>query len=98
MHSFNALNKPDVYGALYGTGYFYEWANATSQFDNRIKHILNHEHSTLGKPWKALSDYIFAFEAENEAMIGKVIDGPLGSLKYCIPFDRFMIIGLRLHC
>jgi mannan endo-1,4-beta-mannosidase len=34
-------------------------------------HILNHQHSTLGKPWKQLSQYIFGFEAENEAMIGK---------------------------
>lgn len=35
-------------------------------------HILNHVHTTLGQPWKTLSDYIFAFEAENEAMIGNV--------------------------
>jgi mannan endo-1,4-beta-mannosidase len=60
-----------LYIQWYGTGYFYEWANATSQFDNRLKHVLNHQHSTLGKPWKDLSDYIFAFEAQNEAMIGK---------------------------
>ncbi|KAI5124677.1 hypothetical protein M0805_004285 [Coniferiporia weirii] len=71
MHSWNALSAGDVYGAEYGTGYFYEWANATSQFDNRLKHVLNYVHSSLGKPWKELSDYIFAFEAENEAMIGK---------------------------
>ncbi|KAA1471168.1 glycoside hydrolase family 5 protein [Dentipellis sp. KUC8613] len=71
MHSWNALSGGDVYGKLYGTGYFYEWANATSQFDNRLRYILNHQHSTLGKPWKELSDYIFAFEAENESMIGK---------------------------
>lgn len=71
MHSFNALQAGDVYGALYGTGFFYEWENATSQFDNRLRHVLNHNHKTLNKPWKELSDYIFAFEAENEAMIGK---------------------------
>ncbi|VDB83765.1 unnamed protein product [Peniophora sp. CBMAI 1063] len=74
MHSFNALSRPDVYGKIYGTGYFYEESQATSQFDNRLKHILNHVHSTLGKPWKELNQYIFAFEAENEAMIGKGID------------------------
>ena len=32
---------------------------------------MNHVHSTLGVPWKSLSNYIFAFEAQNEAMIGK---------------------------
>lgn len=72
MHSWNALSAGDVYGQWYGTGYFYEWANATSEFDNRLRHILNHNHKTLNKPWKELSEYIFAFEAENEAMIGKV--------------------------
>ncbi|KAL5495243.1 hypothetical protein ACEPAI_706 [Sanghuangporus weigelae] len=70
-HSFNALEGGDVYGALYGTGFFYEWENATSQFDNRLRHVLNHEHKTLHQPWRELSDYIFAFEAQNEAMIGK---------------------------
>lgn len=72
MHSFNALEGGDVYGALYGTGFYYEWENATSQFDNRLRHVLNHEHKTLHQPWKKLSNYVFAFEAENEAMIRKV--------------------------
>jgi mannan endo-1,4-beta-mannosidase len=54
----------------YGTGLFYESINATTQFDNRLKHILNHQHSTLGVPWKQLSGYIFGFEAQNEAMSG----------------------------
>ncbi|KAL1952291.1 hypothetical protein VTO73DRAFT_1440 [Trametes versicolor] len=40
-------------------------------FDARLVHILNHVHTTLGKPWKELNEYIFGFEAENEAMIGK---------------------------
>ncbi|EJD44896.1 glycoside hydrolase [Auricularia subglabra TFB-10046 SS5] len=71
MHSFNALSGGDAYGKIYGTGYFYEWANATQQFDNRLRYIMNHVHSTLGKPWKELSSHIFAFEAQNEAMIGK---------------------------
>ncbi|EJD03939.1 beta-1,3-mannanase [Fomitiporia mediterranea MF3/22] len=72
MHSFNALQGGDVYGATYGTGFFYEWQNATSQFDNRLRHVMNHVNPQLNKPWKQLSDYIFAFEAQNEAMIGKV--------------------------
>ncbi|KAH8118747.1 beta-1,3-mannanase [Phellopilus nigrolimitatus] len=71
MHSFNALEGNDVYGAAYGTGDFYEQDDATTEFDNRLRYALNHVHSTLNKPWKELSGYIFAFEAENEAMIGK---------------------------
>lgn len=69
MHSFNALAAGDVYGAEYGTGYFYEQTTPQQQFDNRLKHVLNHVHYTLGKPWKELSDYIFAFEAENEVYV-----------------------------
>ncbi|KAI0344085.1 glycoside hydrolase [Trametopsis cervina] len=71
MHSFNALQAGDVYGKIYGTGYFYEQATPQQAFDKRLQHVMNHVHSTLGKPWKELNDYIFAFEAENEAMIGK---------------------------
>ncbi|KAH9933245.1 glycoside hydrolase [Epithele typhae] len=74
MHSFNALAAGDVYGAIYGTGFFYEQATPQAAFDKRLEYILNHEHTTLGKPWKELRDYIFAFEAENEAMIGKGAD------------------------
>lgn len=71
IHSFNALQAGDVYGQVYGTGYFYEQQSAISAFDNRIRHVLNHNHKSLGKQWKDLKDYIFAFEAQNEAMIGK---------------------------
>ncbi|KAI0336245.1 glycoside hydrolase [Cubamyces sp. BRFM 1775] len=71
MHSFNALAAGDVYGKEYGTGYFYEQAYPQQAFDARLIHILNHVHTTLGKPWKELNQYIFGFEAENEAMIGK---------------------------
>ncbi|QRV94694.1 Cellulase (glycosyl hydrolase family 5 protein) [Ceratobasidium sp. AG-Ba] len=71
MHSWNALSGGDIYGKWYGTGYFYEHSDAISGFDNRLRHILNHTHKTLGKPWKQLNQYIFAFEAQNEAMIGK---------------------------
>jgi mannan endo-1,4-beta-mannosidase len=70
MHSFNALSGGDVYGRRWGTGYFYSQSDAIAAFDNRLRHVLNHQHSTLGKPWKSLSQFIFAFEAQNEAMIG----------------------------
>ena len=72
MHSFNALQAGDVYGRQYGTGYFYEQDFPQQAFDKRLVHILNHNHTTLGRPWKQLKEYIFGFEAENEAMIGKV--------------------------
>lgn len=72
MHSWNSLSAGDVYSNTYGTTDFYESSDATSQFDNRLKHVLEHVHTTLNKPWKELSEYIFAFEAENEAMIGLV--------------------------
>lgn len=72
MHSFNALEAGDVYGAEYGTGFFYQEQAPQIAFDRRLVHVVNHNHTSLGKPWKELSDYIFGFEAENEAMIGKV--------------------------
>ena len=74
MHSFNALQAGDVYGAAYGTENFYTDSTAQSAFDARLQHVMNHVHTTLGQPWKELSDYIFAFEAENEAMIGSGSD------------------------
>ncbi|KAH9839971.1 glycoside hydrolase [Rhodofomes roseus] len=70
MHSYNALGSHDAYGKWYGIGDFYSDSEAQSIFDARLKHILNHVHTSLNKPWKELSDYIFGFEAENEAMIG----------------------------
>jgi len=74
MHSFNALAAGDVYGKKYGTGYFYQNQSAMDEFDNRLRHVVTHTHKTLGKQWKDLPQYIFAFEAENEAMIGKGAD------------------------
>lgn len=74
MHSFNALQAGDVYGATYGTEDFYTDPAAQSAFDARLQHVMNHVHTTLGQPWKDLSNYIFAFEAENEAMINSGSD------------------------
>jgi len=70
MHSWNALAAGDAYAKWWGTGDFYEVQAAFTAFDNRLKHVLTHTHKTLNKQWKDLSQYIFAFEAENEAMIG----------------------------
>ncbi|CCM01292.1 uncharacterized protein FIBRA_03341 [Fibroporia radiculosa] len=70
MHSYNALAAGDVYGAAYGIEDFYTDSDAQSAFDQRLIHVVNHVHTTLGQPWKELNDYIFGFEAENEAMIG----------------------------
>ncbi len=72
MHSFNALSAGDVYGQKYGTQGFYEQSDATQAFDARLNHVMNHVHTSLNEPWKALNQYIFGFEAENEAMIGLV--------------------------
>ena len=82
MHSFNALQGGDVYSKAYGQSGFYTSNDATSKFDNRLVHVLSHTHTTLNKPWKELSEYIFAFEAENEAMIGLV----RGSHLYAVIF------------
>ncbi|KZV88563.1 glycoside hydrolase [Exidia glandulosa HHB12029] len=70
MHSFNALSGGDVYNKKYGTQGFYENSEAQAAFDARLQHVLNYTHKTLGKRYAELSDYIFAFEAQNEAMIG----------------------------
>lgn len=70
MHSYNALAANDVYGQAYGIGDFYTDSEAQTAFDQRLVYILNHVHTTLGKPWKELNEYVFGFEAENEAMIG----------------------------
>ncbi|KAM0747368.1 glycoside hydrolase [Meredithblackwellia eburnea MCA 4105] len=46
---------------------FYTSSKAISSFQNRLKHILNHQNSLLGgKTWAQLSDVVYAFEAENE--------------------------------
>jgi mannan endo-1,4-beta-mannosidase len=69
IHSYNALQaNSDFYGKWYGTGDFYTNANAISQFKDRIAHVLAHVNPANGKTWAQSSEYIFAFEAQNEAM------------------------------
>jgi len=70
MYSFNSLQANDTYGTQYTVEGFYENSDAISAFDARLTHVLNHQHTTLNQPWSQLSEYIFAFEAQNEAMIG----------------------------
>lgn len=43
--------------------------DAIHDFDNRIEHVLTHKNELLpnSPQWKDLSDYIFAFNIENEA-------------------------------
>ncbi|KAH0578621.1 hypothetical protein H2248_003759 [Termitomyces sp. 'cryptogamus'] len=47
---------------------FYTNTNAIADFDNRLRHILNFQSPTFDVPWNQLSDAIFSFEIENEAM------------------------------
>ncbi|KAF5011463.1 hypothetical protein FDECE_2428 [Fusarium decemcellulare] len=69
IHSYNALeSNSDFYGKWYGTGDFYTNSNAISQFKDRIAHVLAHVNPKNGKTWAKSSEYIFAFEAQNEAM------------------------------
>ncbi|RAR11698.1 glycoside hydrolase family 5 protein [Stemphylium lycopersici] len=48
--------------------FFYQDASPIFDFDNRLTHILQHKNQLLpGAPqWKDLSDYIFAFNIQNE--------------------------------
>lgn len=62
MNSFNAICIAE----------FYTNTSAQAHFHARLVYVLNHVHTTLGKPWRELNEYIFGFEAENEAMIGDV--------------------------
>ncbi|KAK2050945.1 beta-1,3-mannanase [Colletotrichum caudatum] len=69
IHSYNTLeNNRDFYGKWYGTGDFYTNNDAMGYFKNRIAHVLAHVNPHNGKTWAQSSEYIFAFEAQNEAM------------------------------
>ncbi|GJC94574.1 glycoside hydrolase family 5 protein [Colletotrichum higginsianum] len=69
IHSYNALDlNRDFYGKWYGTGDFYTNNDAIRYFKTRIAHVLAHVNPNNGKTWAQSSEYIFAFEAQNEAM------------------------------
>lgn len=73
IHSYNALEAAnDFYGQWYGTGDFYTDSNAIEYFKERIAHVLAHVNPANGKTWSQSSEYIFAFEAQNEAMHDQV--------------------------
>jgi mannan endo-1,4-beta-mannosidase len=69
IHSYNALEgNSDFYGKWYGTGDFYTNADAIRYFQNRIAHVMSHVNPHNGRSWSQSPEYIFAFEAQNEAM------------------------------
>jgi mannan endo-1,4-beta-mannosidase len=69
IHSYNALEgNSDFYGNWYGTGDFYTNNDAIDYFKQRIAHVMAHVNPNNGKTWAQSSEYIFAFEAQNEAM------------------------------
>ncbi|KAI5925019.1 beta-1,3-mannanase [Camillea tinctor] len=68
IHSYNTLlGNGDFYGAWYGTSDFYTNNDAISYFKNRIAHVLSHANPNNGKTWAESPEYIFGFEAQNEA-------------------------------
>ncbi|KAL2862480.1 glycoside hydrolase superfamily [Aspergillus lucknowensis] len=69
IHSYNALAAAnDFYGQWYGTGDFYTNTDAINYFKERVAYVLAHVNPANGKTWAESSEYIFAFEAQNEAM------------------------------
>ena len=69
FHSYNALqDNRDFYGQYYGTGDFYSNADAIGHYKDRIAHVMAHVNPHNGKTWAQSSEYIFAFETQNEAM------------------------------
>ena len=48
---------------------FYTNSDAISDFDNRLRYILNHQNPYFdNRPWSDLGEVVLAFEAQNEAM------------------------------
>jgi mannan endo-1,4-beta-mannosidase len=69
FHSYNALqDNRDFYGQWYGTGDFYSNTDAIGHYKDRIAHVMAHVNPHNGKTWAQSSEYIFAFETQNEAM------------------------------
>lgn len=68
-YSFNSLsgNNDDPYHKAYGTKNFYTDNKAKSDFKKRLQHILEHKNPHNNKKWADSSEYIFAFEPQNEA-------------------------------
>ena len=83
MYSFNSLNAGDAYSKAYTVDGFYTNSAAISAFENRIWHILYHVNPHNGKQWLDCNDYIFAFEAQNEAFS---VDVSISLLCQCTRF------------
>lgn len=82
MHSYNTLeHQDDFYGQYYGTGYFYTDSQAIQYFKERIAHIMAHVNPHNGKTWANSPEYIFAFEAQNEAQHDNVSTLTIKSLR-----------------
>lgn len=76
IHSYNALSdNKDYYGKWYGTGNFYTDSDAIQNFKKRIAYVLTHVNPHNGKTWAQSTEYIFAFEAQNEPMHDQVNSG-----------------------
>lgn len=56
------ISSPDI-----GTGNFYSDPQAITYFKNRVAHVMSHVNPNNGKTWAESSEYIFAFETQNEA-------------------------------
>ncbi|KAF2033928.1 hypothetical protein EK21DRAFT_57265 [Setomelanomma holmii] len=63
-----AINCASTPAAQNDVTWWYQDPSPIYDFDNRIKHILQHQNKLLpGAPqWKDLSDYIFSFNIQNE--------------------------------
>lgn len=66
-YSSNSLDSGDAYEQAYGESGFYTRSDAISTFEQRLWHVLYHVNPHNNKQWKDSSEYIFAFEAINEA-------------------------------
>jgi len=70
FHDVFSLLANDSYAGRFGTKGFYENPEAIFAFENRLKHILSHNHRSLGVPWRLLHEYIIGFEPQNAPMWG----------------------------
>ncbi|PFH51190.1 glycoside hydrolase family 5 protein [Amanita thiersii Skay4041] len=63
-----SLPTTDCISGVPDSSKFYTNTNAIADFDNRLRHILNFQSPNFSVPWRQLSDAIFSFEIQNEAM------------------------------
>jgi mannan endo-1,4-beta-mannosidase len=68
IYSYNSLDANDAYAKQFGFKGFYTKTAAKKAFKKRIRHVLRHVNKNTGKTWAESSEYVFAFEPQNEAM------------------------------